>query len=514
MKKNAIENFDGRVLVLAPTGRDAELTCEFLQKAAVAAMACRDMFDLTHKIGEGCGAIILAEETLGTTSMQMLTELLSKQPSWSEIPICIITSGGEAGSETLRRLKLFSLVGNATVLERPFRPGTLINAMQVALRSRRRQYQVRDLLEERTALAQRFRLMAETMPQKIFTATPGGEVDYFNGQWTEFTGLSFEEIKNWGWTQFIHPDDLEENLRRWKFSVETGNPIELEHRFRRKDNVYRWHLSRARAVKSEHGKILMWIGSNTDIDDQKQAAANLEKLVSQRTASLTETNKQLEAFSYTIAHDLRAPLRAQQAFSTALLEEYGNVLGESGREYAERIHQAATRLQDLVQDLLAYSRISRADLPLVDVDLRKKVLRVLEEMTFEIRKANAKIQIEQFFFAVRAHEATLRTSITNLLSNALQFTKPGVPPEIRVTAEERDKWVRLSVEDNGIGIAPDHHHQIFGVFHRLHKAGEYPGTGVGLAIVQKGIERLGGRVGVESEEGKGSRFWIELEKAG
>src|SRR5579859_4743846 len=205
------EKLDERVLLLAPTGRDAELTCGFLQAAAIAALACRDMFDLAGKMDEGCGAIIVAEETLGFTSVKMLTDLVSKQPSWSEIPICIITSGGEAGSETLRRLTLFSAVGNVTVLERPFRPGTLVNAMQVALGSRRRQYQVRDLLQERTALAQRFRLMAETMPQKIFTATPGGEVDYFNQQWTEFTGLSFEELKNWGWTQCIHPDDLEEN---------------------------------------------------------------------------------------------------------------------------------------------------------------------------------------------------------------------------------------------------------------------------------------------------------------
>jgi PAS domain S-box-containing protein len=510
---SAIEKRDERVLVFAPTGRDAELTCGFLQNAGMAALVCRDMADLVRKIGESCGAIILAEETLGATSAQMFTELLSKQPSWSEIPLCIITSGGEAGSETLRRLTLFSLVGNATILERPFRPGTLVNTMQVALRSRRRQYQVRDLLEERSALAHRFRTMAEAMPHKIFTATPAGDVDYLNRQWREFTGLSVEEMKNWGWTRFIHPADLQENLRRWKSSVETGDPLELEQRFRGKDDVYRWHLSRARAIKDEHGRILMWVGSNTDIDDQKKAAETLEKMVSERTASLSETNKQLEAFTYTVSHDLRAPLRAQQGFANALLEEFGDVLGEAGRDYAERIHQAATRLQELVDDLLAYSRVSRAELPLVDVDLRKEVRLVHEDMTFEIQKAKAKVHVDEFFFSVRAHEVTLRTAITNLLANALKFTRPGVPPEIRVSAEERDKWIRLWVEDNGIGIAPEHQQQIFGVFHRLHKMGEYPGTGVGLAIVRKGVERLGGRVGVESEPGKGSRFWIELEKA-
>ena len=167
----------------------------------------------------------------------------------------------------------------------------------------------------------------------------------------------------------------------------------------------------------------------------------------------------------------------------------------------------------LVNDLLAVSRISRAEMTLVDLDLRKVVLQVQEEIMFEIRKANAKIYTGQFSFYVRAHEIVLRTAITNLLSNALKFAKPGVPPEIRIHAEERDKWVRLWVEDNGIGIAPEHQQQIFGVFHRLHRAGEYPGTGIGLAIVQKGVERMNGHVGVESQEDAGSRFWIELEKA-
>ncbi len=513
MSSSTTEKTDELVLILAPTGRDAALTCTFLQQAEMNAHACRDMSDLVHKMDAGCGAIVLAEEVLGTTSVQALAGWLSKQPSWSEIPICIITGGGEAGGDTLRRLSLFNVVGNVTVLERPFRPATLVNTMQVALRSRRRQYQVRDLLNERTALAQRFRLMAEMMSPKIAVTLPNGEVEYYNQQWIDYTGLSFEQAKGTGWKQVIHPDDLEETVRRWDSSVETGQSFEMEHRFRRKDGVYRWHLTRARAVKDADGKVFNWIASNTDIDDQKRAAVNLGQLVVERTTSLAETNKQLEAFCYTISHDLRAPLRAQQGFSNALLDEYGEVLGETGREYAERIRQAAERLDGLVNDLLAVSRISRAEMTLVDLDLRKVVLQVQEEMMFEIRKANAKIYTGQFSFYVRGHEIVLRTAITNLLSNALKFAKPGAPPEIRIRAEVRDKWVRLWVEDNGIGIAPEHQQQIFGVFHRLHRAGEYPGTGIGLAIVQKGVERMNGHVGVESQADAGSRFWIELEKA-
>ncbi len=506
-----IERNDERVLVFAPTGRDAVLTCSFLERAGIDAQACRDMSDVVHKVEAGCGAIVLAEETLGTSSVQTLTSLLSHQPSWSEIPICIITSGGFANNDTSNRLSIFNSVGSVMVLERPFRPETLVNSLQVALRSRRRQYQVRDLLDQRTATLERFRLMAETMPQKVFTATPSGEVDYLNQQWLEFADVP---AGNGSWTQLAHPDDLYETAQLWKCSLQTGKPYKVEHRLRRRDGSYRWHLSRARALRSSSGTILLWIGSNTDIDSPKRASEELERLVEERTASLRETNKQLEAFCYTISHDLRAPLRAQQGFSMALIEEFGDALGETGREYAGRIHQAATRLDSLVKDLLAYSRISRADITLTEVDVQKTVAEVSEEMAYEIKKAKAKVVIEPCVYRVQAQELILRTALTNLMTNALKFTKPDVAPELRIAAAEVDNKVRLWVEDNGIGIAPEHQHQIFGVFQRLHRAGEYPGTGVGLAIVQKGIQRMGGNVGVESQEGSGSRFWIELKKAG
>ncbi len=164
--------------------------------------------------------------------------------------------------------------------------------------------QIEEALQE---AGERFRFMAESMPQKIFTAGADGEVDYLNGQWEEFTGLPFDAMRGWGWVNFIHPDDLEENLRRWKESVETGADFELEHRFRRKDGNYRWHLSRAFAMRDASGTITLWIGSSTDIDDMMRAqeelveaearlayhAAHLEKLVSKRTKELTAAHAKL-----------------------------------------------------------------------------------------------------------------------------------------------------------------------------------------------------------------------------
>jgi signal transduction histidine kinase len=291
-------------------------------------------------------------------------------------------------------------------------------------------------------------------------------------------------------------------------------PIE-PHILQSKARVF-FELARQRhelqAIAEEKARLLCALG---DAQKELQAHAQLlDQRVQERTASLEETNKNLEAFCYTIAHDLRAPLRAQNSFAQALLDDYGAALGEVGRDLAQRIKSAALRQEDLVSDLLAYSRITSTEMRVEPLDLRSVVARVCDEASFVVGETAAKVEIKTFDFKVYGHEVSLRTAITNLLSNALKFSRPGNPPQIQFSAERRGKCVRLWTVDNGIGIAPEYFEQIFGVFHRLHKAGTYPGTGVGLAIVKKAIERMGGRVGVEAEEGVGSRFWIELKNAG
>lgn len=241
-----------------------------------------------------------------------------------------------------------------------------------------------------------------------------------------------------------------------------------------------------------------------------QLNQELEERVRRRTQALEESNQHLEAFTYTVAHDLRAPLRAMQGFSQALIEDYAGRLDATGRDYVLRITNAAQRMDGLIQDLLAYSRLSRTQLKTEPVDLESVLDRVLMTFASEIRSKHALIEVGRPLPAVWAHPSTLEHVLANLVSNALKFVNPGTAPRVRILAEERGGTVCLSVIDQGIGVDPQYHERIFGVFERLHGPETFPGTGIGLAIVRKGVERMGGRVGVESQPGQGSKFWVKL----
>jgi len=215
-----------------------------------------------------------------------------------------------------------------------------------------------------------------------------------------------------------------------------------------------------------------------------------------------------------VSHDLRAPLRAMQGFSQALLEDYAPKLDAQGKEYARRMDDSARRMETLIQDLLEYSRLSRSEIKLEPVDLTSVVEYVLTQLEAEIKDKDVFIRVDASLPVVLGHSATLEQVVENLITNAIKFVPPEVKPHIHLWAEEGDTVVRLWVEDNGIGIASEHHERIFRIFEKLHGIDRYPGTGIGLTIVKKGLEKMSGTVGVESVPEKGSRFWIELPKQG
>jgi len=243
-------------------------------------------------------------------------------------------------------------------------------------------------------------------------------------------------------------------------------------------------------------------------------SATLEQRVADRTAALRAQNDRMTEFTYTISHDLRGPVRAIRGFVDALLEESNEGLGAAGRGYATRIRDAATRMDSLIRDLLAYSRLGNVELAHEPVSLSRAAGEAIGQLTSELSASGASVdnRLAEELPRVMAHEPTLVQVVANLLGNAVKFTVPGRRPIVTLRAERNGGSVRLWVEDNGVGIAPEHHDRIFRVFERL-EAGDGQGHGIGLAMVKRAVERMGGAVGVESVVGTGSRFWIELETA-
>ncbi len=297
--------------------------------------------------------------------------------------------------------------------------------------------------------------------------------------------------------------------------------MEIEHRLQRSsDGVYRWHLVRGAPLRDETGAIVQWVGISTDVDDKRRQAELLERLVFERTSELQRSNRQLEEFASVASHDLQEPLRKIQAFSDRLQAKCGLSLGKQGKEYIDRIVSSATRMRNLINDVLLFSRISTNTQPLKPVDLEAAAREVVSDLEGLIQQTGGTVQLGQLP-TIHADPPQIRQLFQNLIGNGLKFQHPDRPPVVHLSArilpgseipaDEADiPWYEIAIEDNGIGFEEIYLDRIFQVFQRLHGREEYGGTGMGLAICRSIVERHRGRITARSTPGQGTTFLVIL----
>ncbi|MCD6065457.1 MAG: sensor signal transduction histidine kinase [Bacteroidetes bacterium] len=534
----------------------------------------------------------------------------------------------------------------------------------------------RDITEEKSVQEkilqreQRFRLLADSMPQFVWTSDAEGNLNYFNHAVYRFTGLTEQQLKNGNMTEVLLREEREEYIRLWNQSISSGKDFTFEHRIRHRDGEYRWQLSRAIPQRDASGNIHMWVGTTTDIQEQKMLEKELEKNILKRTrelellndelirseqryhlmisevqdyaifflnnegivenwnkgaqkikgyeaseiigksfsvfytdkdrennvpkrllgrairegkakdeglrvrkdksifwasvvitaihdeannvigfskvthdltekkraedrlklyaAKLEEKNRELEkmngelqSFAYISSHDLQEPLRKIQTFASRIQEKESDTLSENGKDYFNRMKEAARRMQTLIQDLLSYSRTSTSERVFIDTDLNELIKELKADFKEAMQEKNAAI-VTGNMCRIKVIPFQIRQLLENLVSNALKFSDPSVPPVIHIESELKEGsglqnpslsagiYCHLSVSDNGIGFDPQYKERIFEVFQRLHGKTEYSGTGIGLAIVKKIVENHNGLIEASSKPGEGARFDIYL----
>ncbi|HSN89779.1 MAG TPA: ATP-binding protein [Anaeromyxobacteraceae bacterium] len=352
------------------------------------------------------------------------------------------------------------------------------------------------LLEvERTARAAE--QLAEAIPQIVWTTDAQGQANWFNRHFAEYTGLGADAGRGPGWLGAVHPDDAPRAAERWAASVASAEPYEIEHRLRRADGVYRWHLTRAAPLRSSDGQVVKWFGTSTDIDDQKRAQEEVQAAREQREDMLR-----------TISHDLRTPLTVVAAQAQMLErrpEERQTVVRRAGT-----IRTSAARMSAMIDDLVDVVRLEAGNVRIEPrpLDLAAFARELRERLRGALAMERLRLELPEALPRLLADPPRLERILVNLVTNALKYSPPDA--EVLLAAEERDGGIRISVRDRGVGIAADELPRLFERFYRAPSATQQEGLGLGLYITRLLVEAHGGRIAAESEPGRGSVFHVTL----
>jgi len=370
--------------------------------------------------------------------------------------------------------------------------------------------------------------LAESMPLIVWTADTAGNVDFVNKQFEYYTGLHYDEALGMKWQKVIYEDDSKRLMDTWKKAAATQSDFECELRIRVANGDFRWNLLRAKARMDEKGNLISWVITNMDVHEQKVMNEVLEEKVEKRTRQLQEMNRELESsnndlqlFASVASHDLQEPLRKIHMFSKMVKDKHEGNLPQESLVYLNKIMQSATRMKALVNNILHFSKLSNDSSGFEMTDVNQVLREVREDFEVIIKEKNATIIATDIcrMEVIRSH---IQQVFQNLIGNALKFNRPGVPPVIRVDAcrvaacafdapeDDNGRWCHIEIRDNGIGFNEQFKSRIFDLFQRLNPKDKYEGTGIGLAIVKKIIEKHNGLITADSQEGEGSVFSIIL----
>jgi PAS domain S-box-containing protein len=386
---------------------------------------------------------------------------------------------------------------------------------------------VLDLSRKLHAQTEHFETTLSNLNDFVYSFDLEGRVTYANRSLLKlWQQASLEECLGKSFHDLGYPDDLaQRHLSEIARVITTRQPVIGETPYLTPSGTWVFFQYIFSPILDEHGEVTAIAGTTRDTTGRKQTelaldaareelqrhAETLEATVAERTARLQDTIGELEAFSYSVSHDMRAPLRAMQGYADTLLQDYAPRLDEDATRYLSRIRKNAERLELLVRDILTYSRIAKEQIDLTPIPLETFLDNLLPQLP-TLQPPAAHVHLQRPLPAVLGHEAYLSQIFTNLLGNAVKFVAPGVVPVVHIIAEDQGNSVKIIIQDNGLGIAPEHFNRIFNIFGRVHPDKQFEGTGIGLSIVKKAVQRMRGEIGLESKLGEGSRFWFILPK--
>jgi two-component system CheB/CheR fusion protein len=365
------------------------------------------------------------------------------------------------------------------------------------------------------------------MPLIVCTAEPDFSINFVNNQFENYTGMPQKDALGNGWHEVISSEDLKALLQSWKNAVHVKADFEKEIRVKTQSGEYQWNLLRAKA-RFSNGELINWVITIIDIHSQKVLNETLERKVIQRTQELQQMNEALEAsnhdlqqFASVASHDLQEPLRKIHMFSKLIKDKHANIIPTDARQYLEKIMQSSTRMKSIITNVLNFSRLSADDNNFELIDLNDLISDLKDDLEVTIKERNATIDVISDC-KVEVIPGQIRQVFQNLISNSLKFSQPDVAPVINIQAElveekafdsrhlDTGGFCRISIRDNGIGFEDKFKENIFALFHRLHSKDRYEGTGIGLAIVKKIVEKHHGIITAHSKAGEGATFVIVL----